>query len=187
MKCQGATPYCDGTCKPLPCEPNSEAGSCSSATPCCGTQCCAHGQLCCKVEGPQSGFPQCYTPTNDQPTCPPGCAPLCVSDRNLKRDIVPVDALSVLETVSKLPVSTWSYRTDADGVRHMGPMAQDFKAAFGLGDTDRGYYSVDAHGVSLAAIQALYELSTQQSRRIDGLERENAKLQERLEALERSR
>ena len=69
----------------------------------------------------------------------------------------------------------------------MGPMAQDFKAAFGLGDTDRGYYSVDAHGVSFAAIQALYELSAQQSLRIEGLERENASLQQRLEGLERKK
>jgi Chaperone of endosialidase/Stigma-specific protein, Stig1 len=185
-RCQGTTPYCDGTCKPLPCEVNSEAGSCSAATSCCGTRCCPHGDICCKNEGPQSGAPQCYTPTADQPTCPQGCAPLCVSDRNLKRDIEPVDALSVLETVSRLPVSTWSYRTDADGIRHMGPMAQDFKEAFGLGDTDRGYYSIDAHGVSLAAIQALYERSLRQSLRIDGLERDNANLQQRLEALERA-
>jgi hypothetical protein len=185
-RCQGTTPYCDGTCQHTPCEGVDPASCSNGAASCCGTQCCGQGQICCKNEGPQSGLPQCYTPTMDQPTCPQGCAPLCVSDRNLKRDIEAVDALSVLETVSRLPVSTWSYRTDADGVRHMGPMAQDFKEAFGLGDTDRGYYSIDAHGVSLAAIQALYERSLQQSRRIDGLERDNANLQQRLEALERS-
>jgi hypothetical protein len=81
-----------------------------------------------------------------------------------------------LDTVSRLPISTWSYKSDPTDVRHMGPMAQDFKAAFGLGDTDRGYYSIDAHGVSLAAIQALYELGQEQSRRIDRLEKENESL-----------
>ena len=120
--------------------------------------------------------PVCFTPTPDQMTCPQGCAPLCKSDRSLKRDIEPIDRFAVLDTVSRLPISTWSYKTDPTDVRHMGPMAQDFKAAFGLGDTDRGYYSIDAHGVSLAAIQALYELGQEQSRRIDRLEKENESL-----------
>jgi hypothetical protein len=126
----------------------------------------------------------CYTPTADQPTCPQGCAPLCISDRTLKRDIEPIDRFAVLDTVSRLPISTWSYKSDPTGVRHMGPMAQDFKAAFGLGDTDRGYYSVDAHGVSIAAIQALYELELEQSRRIDRLERENATLRHQVDSLD---
>ena len=120
--------------------------------------------------------PVCFTPTADQTTCPQGCAPLCKSDRSLKRDIEPIDRFAVLDTVSRLPISTWSYKSDPTDVRHMGPMAQDFKAAFGLGDTDRGYYSIDAHGVSLAAIQALYELGQEQSRRIDRLEKENESL-----------
>jgi hypothetical protein len=63
-------------------------------------------------------------------------------------------------------------------------MAQDFKAAFGLGDTDRGYYSVDAHGVSIAAIQALYQLGIEQSRRIDRLEKENEALRHQMEMLD---
>ncbi len=47
----------------------------------------------------------------------------------------------------------------------MGPMDQDFKAAFGLGDTDRGYYTVDANGVAFAAIQALKAVSDEQQLR----------------------
>jgi hypothetical protein len=127
---------------------------------------------------------QCVTPTPDQPTCPQGCAPLCKSDRNLKRDILPVDKEAVLESVSRLPISTWAYKTDSPDVRHLGPMAQDFRAAFGLGDTDRGYYSVDAHGVALASIQALYELAKEQSRHIEQLERDNAELRERINRLD---
>src|SRR5579884_186853 len=118
---------------------------------------CPAGEICCPVGGPvPTAEPYgCYVPTASQPTCPPTCAPKCVSDRNVKRDIEPVDERAVLESVARMPVSTWSYKSDDPSVRHMGPMAQDFRAAFGLGDTDRAYDSVDAHGVTLAAIKGL--------------------------------
>jgi hypothetical protein len=99
-----------------------------------------------------------------------------VSDRNVKRDIEPVDEQAVLEAVARLPVSTWSYKSDDPAVRHMGPMAQDFKASFGLGDSDRSYHPIDAHGVTLAAIQALYERLQEQESRIERLEKDNADL-----------
>ena len=121
---------------------------------------------------------QCVADDAGQHTCPAGC-PLCRSDRNLKRDIVSVDTQKVLEAVARMPVSTWSYKIDDPSVRHMGPMAQDFKAAFGLGDTDKAYHSIDAHGVTLAAIQALYERIEAQNARIDRLERENDELRAR--------
>jgi hypothetical protein len=75
-----------------------------------------------------------------------------------------------------MPVSTWSYRSDDPSVRHLGPMAQDFHAAFGLGSTDRAYDPIDAHGVELAAIKALYQRMLEQEERIERLERENRKL-----------
>ena len=40
----------------------------------------------------------------------------------------------------------------------MGPMAQDFYAAFGLGADDRHIVTVDADGVALAAIQGLRDM-----------------------------
>ncbi len=99
-----------------------------------------------------------------------------MSDRNVKRDIEPVDEQAVLEVLATLPVSSWSYKSDDPAVRHVGPMAQDFYAAFGLGDTDRAYNSIDAHGVALAAIKALFERSQAQDARIERLEQENRKL-----------
>ena len=59
-------------------------------------------------------------------------------------------------------------------------MAQDFHASFGLGSDDRTYNSVDAHGVALAAIQALERMVTAQEQRIEKLERENRRLERRL-------
>ena len=58
----------------------------------------------------------------------------------------------------------------------MGPMAQDFKAAFGLGASDCTILQVDADGVAFAAIQALYQ-------RLQALEAKNRRLEERLESM----
>ena len=82
----------------------------------------------------------------------------------------------MLDKVGRLPISTWSYTTEPVDVRHMGPMAQDFRASFGLGDDDKTYNAIDAHGVALAAIQALERRVAQQDKRIERLERENRRL-----------
>lgn len=79
------------------------------------------------------------------------------SDVNLKHAFASVDADSVLDRIATMPVQTWSYKAEADSVRHMGPTAQDFRKAFGLGDTDKAIATVDADGVSLAAIKALIQ------------------------------
>jgi hypothetical protein len=109
------------------------------------------------------------------------------SDRNAKEHFTPINARAVLEKVSALPISEWNYKV-ADGIRHLGPMAQDFQAAFGLGADDRHIATVDADGVALAAIQGLNEKveagSQKAAGRIQKLEAENADLKTRLEKLE---
>jgi hypothetical protein len=92
------------------------------------------------------------------------------SDRNLKENIAPVDAHAVLEKIAELPVAQWNFKSEP-GVVHMGPMAQDFKAAFGLGPNDTTIPTVDADGVALASIQALYRLVQEQQKQIEELER----------------
>jgi hypothetical protein len=129
----------------------------------------------------------CHLPTAAAPTCPSDCAPLCKSDRDVKRQIEPVDAREVLSKLRDLPIATWTYREEPAGVRHLGPMAQDFRESFGLGDDDRRYHAVDAHGVALAAIQALDAMVSKQQRQIETLTRDNRELQRRLEAVERRR
>jgi hypothetical protein len=94
------------------------------------------------------------------------------SDRNVKRDFEPVDAESVLAGVLGLPIESWSYRADDPRVRHVGPMAQDFAAAFGVGDDDRHIHTVDASGVALAAIQALAARLAAAEARIEELQAE---------------
>ena len=182
-RCEGATPYCgDGTCQQPPCDPQTEL--CAPGSVCCGSTCCPVGDICCEDQGPISGGSSCFTPTAAAPSCPQGCAPLCQSDRNLKKNIEPADTDAILKKVGALPISTWTYRDEPAAVRHLGPMAQDFRASFGLGDDDRTYHSVDAHRVALAAIQALERVVGQQERRIEQLERENRALGQRVRALD---
>jgi hypothetical protein len=81
-----------------------------------------------------------------------------LSDRNFKENIEPVDPVDILERLASLDVTTWNYKSQDASIRHMGPMAQDFYSAFGLGEDEKGITSVDADGVGLAAIQGLYRL-----------------------------
>ncbi|HEX4959301.1 MAG TPA: tail fiber domain-containing protein [Thermoanaerobaculia bacterium] len=110
------------------------------------------------------------------------------SDRDSKRDLVPVQPGEVLAKVASLPITTWNRKTDASSVRHMGPMAQDFAAIFGLGEDDKHIAILDMAGVSLASIQALYgmvtHLETAKDAEIAALRRENADLARRIAALE---
>jgi hypothetical protein len=84
------------------------------------------------------------------------------SDRGLKEDFASVDSQTILERVTGLPIETWRYKGEA--TRHIGPMAQDFASAFGVGPDDRHINLLDASGVALAAIQALaQQVQTQAS------------------------
>jgi len=113
-----------------------------------------------------------------------------MSDRNAKENFGAADGSEVLQKVVALPVQTWNYKSQAAGIRHIGPMAQDFQAAFGVGESDTGIATVDADGVALAAIQGLnekVEVSGQRSKaRIQKLEAENSELKQRLADLERA-
>ena len=103
-----------------------------------------------------------------------------VSDRNAKRDFVPVNARDVLDRVAAMPVSTWTYKSEP-GVRHMGPMAQDFRAAFGLGTNDKSIVTVDADGVALAAIKGVNDKVSKLEAESRALRSENQDLREQLE------
>ena len=104
-----------------------------------------------------------------------------LSDRETKEQIVPVDPKSVLKTlVDKVPISTWSY--EGDSVRHMGPMAQDFFDAFGLGDSRRHISSIDADGVAMAALQGLHMLHQEAEEDVDKMRVEFGKRAREIES-----
>jgi len=98
------------------------------------------------------------------------------SDRNLKQDFSEVSGRSILEKVAQLPIQTWTYKNDP-GTKHLGPMAQDFYAAFAIGPDDKHITTVDESGVALAAIQGLNQKLQEQRA-------ENIALRLRVEKLE---
>jgi hypothetical protein len=117
------------------------------------------------------------------------------SDRHKKTNFASVSSSSVLAKVATLPIQRWSFKADST-TSHLGPMAQDFYAAFGLGADDKHIATVDADGVALAAIQGLNEKvengnqkaeirNLRSEARLLKLEVENADLKSRLEKLER--
>jgi hypothetical protein len=103
------------------------------------------------------------------------------SDRNAKEDFESVDSPAVLAAVLTLPIERWSYK--GESARHLGPMAQDFAAAFGLGQDDRHIFPLDASGVALAAIQGLHGRVLAQAARLEALEGELAALRQETAAL----
>jgi hypothetical protein len=98
----------------------------------------------------------------------------------LKANFGSVDAADMLQRVRELPISTWNYTSDNAAVRHIGPMAQDFAATFGVGADDRHIHPIDGQGVALAAIQGIIT-------ELDALRKENARLAERITMLEGDR
>ena len=100
------------------------------------------------------------------------------SDRNIKTAFEEVDPQEVLQKVSELPVDTWQFIFDAPSIRHIGPTAQDFHEAFGLGANDTTIAPVDGIGISLAAVKGLKEQVDEQQAII-------RKLNRRLQELER--
>jgi hypothetical protein len=106
-----------------------------------------------------------------------GVAP---SDRNIKENISPIDGKEVLTRLAGIPVSSWNYKNQGPSIRHIGPMAQDFQAAFNVGESDRFISMVDSGGVALASIQGLYSILQEKDKEIRSLKNENLELKEEI-------
>jgi hypothetical protein len=111
-----------------------------------------------------------------------------ISDRAAKKNFRSVDTREILERLAQLPVQHWNYQWEADGaVPHLGPVAQDFKAAFYPGRDDKTISTLETDGVALAAIQGLnqkLENRSQESEvRSQKLEAKNAALEKQVAEL----
>jgi WD40 repeat protein len=125
-------------------------------------------------------------------TCNKICTCIPVSDRDVKEAFQIADPLLILQRLSELSIQTWNYNWDDASIRHIGPMAQDFAAAFAVGEDDKHIHPVDAQGVAFAAIQALYQIVKEKDAQTERLrtellsqQEENKALNDRVEALER--
>ena len=108
------------------------------------------------------------------------------SDRRLKENITPIDGRAALARLRRLPIYEWNYIAEADAVRHVGPMAQDFHAAFGLNGGDETHIAtVDADGVIMASIVAVADENESLRQQNARLVREVATLEARMSRIER--
>jgi hypothetical protein len=115
------------------------------------------------------------------------------SDQNLKTNFSTINPRLVLDRLSAIPIKAWNYKSDEPAVRHIGPMAQDFRAAFSLGADDKHIDMIDANGVTMAAIQGLYQQNQgllrtveRQAQQSQAQSRQIEQLRERLVRVERA-
>ncbi|MBT5855230.1 tail fiber domain-containing protein [bacterium] len=81
-----------------------------------------------------------------------------VSDRNKKTNLTGVDSDAILTKLEGMKIQEWEYKSkqkETKKDRHIGPMAQDFYEAYGLGRDEKHISTVDADGIALVSIQAL--------------------------------
>ncbi|HET7229941.1 MAG TPA: tail fiber domain-containing protein [Longimicrobium sp.] len=107
-----------------------------------------------------------------------------VSDRNRKENFLAVGGEELLARLRNVPVSSWNYKSQDRGIRHLGPMAQDFYAAFGLGESNLLINSIDIDGVNMAATQAVAARTDVLRQQVRTLTGENAALRARVGELE---
>jgi hypothetical protein len=108
-----------------------------------------------------------------------------LSDRNMKANFAAVDTRAILRGVLGLPISTWNYKSQPDSVRHIGPMAQDFFAAFKVGEGNKTIATIDPDGVAFAAIQGLHEELKDRDVKIEGLQQQVRQQQSQLDGLKK--
>lgn len=118
----------------------------------------------------------------------------CTSSRATKMNFASVSGTDVLAKLRALPITTWNYISEGDDVRHLGPMAEDFYKAFGLGVGDKSIGVQDLASVSLAGVKALEERTAELQGKTEEVERlrsevaalrtANAALEDRLTAIE---
>ena len=106
---------------------------------------------------------------------------VATSDRASKTDFLPINAKAILAKVAALPLSSWAYKHEgSNGVRHIGPMSQDFNKAFKVGPDDKTISMVDASGIALTAIKGLSQIVKEKDAEIATLKREMAAIKKKL-------
>ncbi len=107
-----------------------------------------------------------------------------LSDVNSKENITAVEGERMLARLAELPVAKWNYKSDAAKSPHVGPMAQDFHAAFGLGSDERHIAPRDLAGVAVVGVKELHKQNLEQTKMIEQRDAEIGELKERLAVLE---
>ena len=94
-----------------------------------------------------------------------------LSSRTAKENFELANGKMVLAKLEKMPISIWNYRGSDASDRHLGPVAEDFHKAFGLGTSDHFVAPTDMAGVALASVKALQDEISERDQRIAQLEK----------------
>ena len=100
------------------------------------------------------------------------------SDERLKENFMTVDGADILEKLAHLRITRWNYKREDANVTHIGPTAQDFFAAFGLGGSDTSISTIDPAGVAIVGVQELYARDKERAAALEDVRRELRKLRE---------
>jgi hypothetical protein len=106
------------------------------------------------------------------------------ADRGSKDNLVRADPETLLDRLEAMPMYYYEMRGSRTGARYLGPMAQDFKAAFGIGTSDRTINTANAQGVALAAAKGLYARLKRDEQKLAAQDATIAELERRLSLLE---
>ncbi len=98
-------------------------------------------------------------------------------DRNKKENFETVDGEELLSKIRKIPITRWNYKKTDPNDKYIGPMAQDFYAAFHLGGTDSlGINTISIDGVNMAGVQALEKRTSEMKTTMHKIIEQNEKL-----------
>jgi hypothetical protein len=110
----------------------------------------------------------------------------CTSDRNAKENFVEANGRDILRRLVAMPLYSWTFKGGDPNVRSLGPTAQDFRAAFELGDDDTTIAQLNVSGVALAAIRGLHDIVRERDAVIDAQQRRLEVLEAALRELRRA-
>jgi len=100
------------------------------------------------------------------------------SDRNLKENFARVSGREILLQLQSVDILRWNYKSQTPEITHIGPTAQDFRAAFGVGQDSTAISSIDPAGVALAAIKELDRTQQELASKVRQMEQMSLKLDE---------
>jgi hypothetical protein len=101
---------------------------------------------------------------------------MVTSYRASKENFRELDSQEILERLIGLPVSDWNYKKDADTVRHIGPVSEDFYELFGYGEGDQHISPNDLSGVAIAAAKGLFKQNQELKAELETLKQEMAEI-----------
>jgi len=107
-----------------------------------------------------------------------------MSDKNKKENFKTVDKQEILDKLVAMPVDSWNYKTQNKNITHIGPYAQDFNKAYGLGDGKLSISTIDSNGIALVSVQALAERNKILNQKNKELEHKMNSLEARLSKIE---